>query len=429
MIADYAQPLDESWSRNTIEYQDSGVANTVWSSDINRHALDLQFYSDPNDWVAGSMYNIPVGSSQRTISFWTKRTASGHHVPFAYGGASPGEAVEVFLHSTDKFLVGIVGEYFTTNTIYSNNIWYHVTVTFDSAIDTDLDGFKIYINGVLQATTKVGSSKTVNTASSTEFQFGRSINGANGGRGHVATPLIYNRVLHDVEIKAHANPRFDPFEQRKFIPFGEIAPVVLSDDFDRADAANIGSDWTYTLSIVEILSNYARVDGDNGTTRIAHRFNTSVGSDDHHSSLYLPSAMPANSEIGPMVRRQSSGNNGYYIRLVSGNSISIYRAETSGFDTYLDAVVTTIPSNAKISLQANGSDIQAFVNDVMVLEVTDTTYPTGQYCGFVSQANTGVQFDINDWSASDSLLDDTVLPPTFQPYWVRRNRVIGAGAV
>ncbi|MCZ2337360.1 MAG: LamG domain-containing protein, partial [Chitinophagales bacterium] len=109
-------------------------------------ALD---FDGTNDYIATSLTSINPASSAFTASAWVKfnSTSAQQTIIQQRDGSGTGRNLIAFDSSTcgnNKFYSFLGGSCTSTNSTYIDNVWYHVTVTWD------LTTLKIYINGNLE---------------------------------------------------------------------------------------------------------------------------------------------------------------------------------------------------------------------------------------------------------------------------------------
>ncbi|MCW1148171.1 fibronectin type III domain-containing protein [Flavobacterium lacisediminis] len=107
--------------------------------------------------------NLPIGNTERTISFWHKKpthtTAIGL---FAYGTGGSLQTFGVYLLANGNYVFqGSVTDYTFTSSATAANAWIHTVVTYKNGV------VKLYNNGVLVGSTNLN----LNTGSST-FRLG-----------------------------------------------------------------------------------------------------------------------------------------------------------------------------------------------------------------------------------------------------------------
>jgi hypothetical protein len=162
--------------------------------------------------------------------------------------------------------------------------------------------------------------------------------------------------------------------------------VALIDNFDRANAANLGADWTadiYGISALspEIVSNAAK--GTGVAQQNAYYSAGTFGSDFHagieivvHSGAYPFSIYMITSGVG------TSGEDGYQLAYTGGDgSLELYREDNGVDSSVLGAWAQTIAANNWVWLSTSGTAVRAhhgttndFGASTLIGSVTDNTY-------------------------------------------------------
>ena len=83
---------------------------------------------------------------------------------------------------------------FSSNSIITNNIWYHVVITFDGNI------MRLYINNVLQTATITNSTPTDYGADNQPAQIGRYVFDAGCFNGAIDDVRVYNKAITQQEV-------------------------------------------------------------------------------------------------------------------------------------------------------------------------------------------------------------------------------------
>lgn len=189
--------------------------------------------------------NLPVGNSPRTISFWYRNdcTAFCAHRIFSYGAAASNQAYGANIGAGGLVNYGF-GNDLTGN--WSNQVqgqWYLYVCTFDGTNAT------IYRNGVQLAT---ANKAGWNTAASTAFRLGASIDGTADLYGAIDDLKIYDVALSPAQVSAINNHRH--------------ANIVASATSMREN----------NITTTSATLNY-RVDAGNLPTNVVLRYGTSAG--------------------------------------------------------------------------------------------------------------------------------------------------------
>lgn len=147
--------------------------------------------------------------------------------------------------------------------------------------------------------------------------------------------------------------------------------TVITDNFNRTDAADLGANWTSLEDHLNIVSNQCKAhDHANGV----QRHNTDVGSP--NMKVYQTFISGSNNVLARV-----SGTNTYYDHQPGASSGNCWR-RVSGSWTQIGSGYTRSNVNGEeIRLEVNGSSFKAYMNGSSVLEATDTNITTGNYAG------------------------------------------------
>lgn len=105
--------------------------------------------------------------NQFSISVWVRPgnlTGDAQFIASKRASSSSQVAYSVFFYTGDKLFVDIdgIGNRFSSNTIFTNNQWYHIAVVFDGTLAT-AERTKIYVNGALDVSGSESSSTLPNS--------------------------------------------------------------------------------------------------------------------------------------------------------------------------------------------------------------------------------------------------------------------------
>jgi hypothetical protein len=180
--------------------------------------------------------------------------------------------------------------------------------------------------------------------------------------------------------------------------------AVTTDDFNRANFTDLGSDWDSLDSGWTILSNVAHTDAAfyNIVTWDAGVRNFT---DDHYSQIEVIT-VGANDYAGPVVRGagdfQSNLFNGYVF--LSNSTASDIRRYDNSVPTVIQSGLTAFTANDDVKLSIEGTTLRAWINGVQEGVDQDATEGgsaiTGGQPGIMGyQAGTTVEVD--NWEADD----------------------------
>jgi len=174
-----------------------GTATTTSGGKFGRGGL-----FDGSGWaiVADSPSLRPT--SAMTMSAWIYPTNIGSGYPgiiakrVSYG---IDEAYDMYIDPNGRIYVDVqsLDDRFPTNTVFQNNLWYHVAVVFDGTLPAD-QRVHVYVNGVLD-TTASESSTTIQPYTS-DLYIGTLPNGGNSFVGTIDEVAIWTRALSETEI-------------------------------------------------------------------------------------------------------------------------------------------------------------------------------------------------------------------------------------
>jgi hypothetical protein len=173
----------------------SSVNSEAFTSNISyttdRNGVANQALSRTMGLSYAAISNLPIGSSERTISVWFRLpTNSGEATFFEYGSGTSNSrfflaADSFFIPSMQGFSFGAPPFYQLTNYVVTADIWYHYVVTVGSS-----GTVKQYVNGNLIGT----YTGIINTSSDTSCYISGGYNGA------IDDLKIYNREITNAEV-------------------------------------------------------------------------------------------------------------------------------------------------------------------------------------------------------------------------------------
>lgn len=196
------------------EYSFNGTYNNL-SGNAPFTSANTAFVADRNSTANSAMYrtstantatitNLPIGTSQRTISLWVNSTdatnTSSMRTLFAYGsysGGAPG-VFNVHFNTDGRFLFEGNGTQIVNNSTVTHNQWFHFVISYNAGT------VKVYMDGNLKHT----FAKTLNTVN-TVFSLGNFT-------GAVDDLKIYNNALSDAEVSSLYNNAILPVKIESF---------------------------------------------------------------------------------------------------------------------------------------------------------------------------------------------------------------------
>jgi M6 family metalloprotease-like protein len=201
--------LDESagtTAKDALGLHDGTLRNTtgVWVAGKTGNALT---FDGTNDYVEITGYKGVAGTASRTCSAWIKTSGStSNMVIMDWGTAVSGQKWLFGIFATGQLALYTWTPYIQTNITVTDNQWHHVAAVLTNDGTPDVSEIKLYVDGLLQATT-VSSSQAINTIWAANVLLGACDNaGAKGFyfNGLMDEVRIYNRQLTETEIASLA---------------------------------------------------------------------------------------------------------------------------------------------------------------------------------------------------------------------------------
>jgi hypothetical protein len=205
--------------------------------------------------------------------------------------------------------------------------------------------------------------------------------------------------------------------------------TTVNETWTHADAASsLTADQPWTLfsgTTWGIVSNQAQNSGfEGGTTELA-RCDTPVSTSDHEVAMTLKTLTYAagfTCNVGLLCRKDNSGTfTCYFARADKQNNRYDLQSVVSGSATLLGTGGTPAVNDV-MRLQALGSAITLFINNVSTISVTDTAVPSGTFGGLISfcHGEAGDIMAVDDWSLTD--VGGAPPPPPGRPLTVGTNQ-------
>jgi hypothetical protein len=158
----------------------------------------------------------PLGTSQRTISFWSKTvsnyTGNGFIVSYGSnnsGGSEFGVRVDNLCGNAPNVDINLSTVSYKSSQPISNNEWHHYTVTYNPTDGPLVTNIKYYVDGNLVKTSCAASGTSqyqINTINEEPLTIGRwcDLTNTQGGgyffNGNIDDIRIYNRALDSIEV-------------------------------------------------------------------------------------------------------------------------------------------------------------------------------------------------------------------------------------
>jgi hypothetical protein len=210
--------------------------------------------------------------------------------------------------------------------------------------------------------------------------------------------------------------------------------VSVTETFDKANSTTLGPvlSWTEVAGDWSVVNNRATALRPTSAYNSVARASTAMTGADHQATVEVVALAPTDSEAGPAVRFSSTAQTCYWLEIggtvsagdpdpaTSGATRYYLTKSINGTITYMkEATFPTKPLPFTVRLEAEGSTLRGYVNDILVVTHTDTGISTGSQCGmFLYDAqNTSM---INSWSAGDLGAKALALAGSIRPTAVHR---------
>lgn len=244
--------------------------------------------------------------------------------------------------------------------------------------------------------------------------FRRAFEDVNQGKA----PHDHNRRVLDYWIEKYKLDRRDAAQWRRLIPpdLRRHVPgplkhaTTLSDNFNRTNAATLGSNWTQTGEVSGIDSNNARCP-DTGTatgvTGLAH-YNASALSGDDHSSSISVLGVAGDAAYGPIARKPNSATVTYYHLRHNTLDGEVELAKwLAGSATILTNTSASPTTPFDLEVEIDGSSLSGIVDATSYGPITDTAITGNLYCGFRTYLDDGSAVRYDNWSCGDLAVSAT----------------------
>jgi hypothetical protein len=184
--------------------------------------------------------------------------------------------------------------------------------------------------------------------------------------------------------------------------------TVITDDFNRIDATNLGANWTQVSAFREwtIAGNMAVADTPDTQNSIDRYDGADLSSDDHYVQFVNVSNTESGTYItGPCARFQSDAET-YYRYMIDwdhpADDGELYSVAT-GTATLIggDAVDHGSPSNNLLKVQCDGSTISATFDGGDEISVTDTAITGNVRGGMFARTSSAGVINVDDFEEGD----------------------------
>jgi hypothetical protein len=192
-------------STNTYDGVLYNMSDSSWVTGRAGNALT---FDGVNDYISVSGYKGILGKNSRTCTVWIKTGGSpANMVIMDWGTAAAGQKWLFGIFTTGQLTIYTWAPYIQTNITVTDNQWHHVAAVLADDGTPDVSEIKLYVDGLLQATT-VSSAQAINTLAAADVLIGAFDSaGTKGGyfNGLMDDVRIYNRALSSTEIVAVIN--------------------------------------------------------------------------------------------------------------------------------------------------------------------------------------------------------------------------------
>lgn len=174
---------------------------------------------------------------------------------------------------------------------------------------------------------------------------------------------------------------------------------TINDDFNRADSADAGANWTPVTGQLQIVSNSARLfDGSSA----CERYSGVTWTDNQSSEVKVTAnaTAAAGSGYGVAVRCSASANT-FYRLVINGDGEWELIKKVTGSNTVLTSGTATYSAGAVLKLSAIGTTITSTYNGSQLDSRTDSAIASGSPGLAYSTSLTSGNMD--DWTGIDGL--------------------------
>jgi hypothetical protein len=166
---------------------------------------------------------------------------------------------------------------------------------------------------------------------------------------------------------------------------------IISDDFNRANAADLGANWTVAGSW-HTNTNRAVVDDFSGTNVAKFTGAAWTGGADQYAEATVAVALPSSPDDVGVVARYGTGLNFYEAVTDSAGGLLLNKVVAGG-TTLLGLGGTTVAVGGVLRCEAQGTTIRSRLDGVLQTTVTDAAHSTGNPGMHGDQASAAVALD------------------------------------
>lgn len=164
--------------------------------------------------------------------------------------------------------------------------------------------------------------------------------------------------------------------------------TLITDTFIRADAPNLGANWTkapYSTSQLTIASNKAACPATGGTTDSYWSAASAMGNDQW--AEVVVQANPAANDGGPIVRSNPAAQTFYAIRINFSDTVALGSSQTFELYDVAATVFTLVGSTATqviaagdvLRIEIEGTTLRGYLNDVLKASGSPSSRSSGNF--------------------------------------------------
>jgi len=184
--------------------------------------------------------------------------------------------------------------------------------------------------------------------------------------------------------------------------------TLATDDFNRANNANLGANWVVNTGNWGITSNAAQASTDDSHASYDGGI---IWPNNQWSQATLKATVGPDEHSGTAVtaRSQGSGVNSGYELWVGSGGVGIVVVSGGSYTYISTSTLTGFAANDVLYLEAQSTTLLAKKNGATIsaLTVTDSTFASGK--PGIAGGQSGTPFSVDDWSGGDFAAADTLM--------------------
>lgn len=184
---------------------------------------------------------------------------------------------------------------------------------------------------------------------------------------------------------------------------------LLSDNFNRADSADLGTQWDPYAgwNALQIVGNRARTQAVGGPEGLESNNAQTLAADQWAEAVVFLAGSAGANFVGAVVRAAAPETQTMYLAVAAPDaaSSSIYKW-VAGVFTNLAVASQGYVSNDRVSIEVEGTSLRMFRNDTQVASVTDTSISGSGRAGIEVYVSTGfpiAEAEGDNWEAGEFL--------------------------